>query len=120
MPATIQPMLITPDVIRLQAFYAQLLGAEQTVRVPDDGPVFFVTLRVKDSEIGLVANEKAPLGVPQRSLLSVMVDDVDALLDPVRDLGGQVLGPPNDMPWGQRVAHVKDPDGNALNLVQPI
>jgi predicted enzyme related to lactoylglutathione lyase len=24
------------------------------------------------------------------------------------------------MPWGQRVAHVQDPDGNSVNLVQPI
>ncbi|MFI8931063.1 VOC family protein [Streptomyces sp. NPDC053474] len=120
MPATIQPMLITPDVIRLQSFYAQLLGAEQTTRVPEEGPVFFVGLRVRESELGIVADEKAPLDAPQRSLLSVTVDDVDALLGPVEDLGGRVLGPPNDMPWGQRVAHIKDPDGNAVNLVQPL
>jgi predicted enzyme related to lactoylglutathione lyase len=31
-----------------------------------------------------------------------------------------VLGPPNDMPWGQRVAHVHDPDGNMVNLVQQV
>ncbi|MFF2141040.1 extradiol dioxygenase, partial [Streptomyces sp. NPDC058193] len=23
-------------------------------------------------------------------------------------------------PWGQRVAHIKDPDGNPVNLTQPI
>ncbi|MEU2564566.1 VOC family protein [Streptomyces longispororuber] len=120
MSATIQPMLVTPDVVRLQSFYAQLLGAEQTTRVPDEGPVFFVALRVGDSELGLVADEKAPLDTPQRSLLSVLVPDVDALLDHVEGLGGTVLGPPNDMPWGQRVAHVRDPDGNKVNLVQPI
>jgi hypothetical protein len=34
--------------------------------------------------------------------------------------GGRVLGPPNNMPWGQRVAHIQDPDGNAVNLTQPI
>jgi hypothetical protein len=26
----------------------------------------------------------------------------------VEVLGGRVLGPPNDMPWGQRVAHTED------------
>ncbi len=35
-------------------------------------------------------------------------------------LGGRVLGPPNEMPWGQRVAHVLDPDGNTVNLTEPI
>jgi hypothetical protein len=24
------------------------------------------------------------------------------------------------MPWGQRVAHIQDPDGNPLNITQPI
>jgi hypothetical protein len=24
------------------------------------------------------------------------------------------------MPWGQRVAHISDPDGNDVNLTQPI
>jgi predicted enzyme related to lactoylglutathione lyase len=24
------------------------------------------------------------------------------------------------MPWGQRVAHIQDPDGNTVNLSQPI
>jgi predicted enzyme related to lactoylglutathione lyase len=34
----------------------------------------------------------------------------------VESVGGTVPGQPNDMPWGQRVAHVLDPDGNMLNL----
>jgi predicted enzyme related to lactoylglutathione lyase len=38
----------------------------------------------------------------------------------VTQLGGRVRGLPNDMPWGQRVAHAQDPDGNSVNLVQPI
>jgi predicted enzyme related to lactoylglutathione lyase len=38
----------------------------------------------------------------------------------VAALGGRVLGEANDMPWGQRVAHIQDPDGNTVNLTQPI
>lgn len=34
--------------------------------------------------------------------------------------GRSVRGGPNDMPWGQRVAHIQDPDGNPVNLTQPI
>jgi hypothetical protein len=43
----------------------------------------------------------------------------DVLLPRVADLGGRVTGGPTDMPWGHRVAHVRDPDGNALNLNAP-
>lgn len=53
-------------------------------------------------------------------LLSVAVADVNELVGRVEELGGQVLGPANDMPWGQRVAHIKDPDGNAVNLTQQL
>ncbi len=49
-------------------------------------------------------------------LLSLEVPDVDAALARVEPLGGQAPAPANDMPWGQRVAHVQDPDGNAVNL----
>lgn len=120
MPATIQPMLITPDLDRLVAFYTGLLGAEETERVPDEGPVFFLNLRVKESDLGIVADKNVEQGTPQRSLLSVTVDDVDELLARVEALGGTVRGPANDMPWGQRVAHIQDPDGNAVNLAQSI
>jgi len=117
---TIQPILVTADLDRLQRFYTGLLGGMQVRRTPEDGPAFFVGRRVGDSELGLVADAGGPAGVPQRVLLSIEVDDVNALLDRVTELGGTVGGPPNDMPWGQRVAHIKDPDGNPVNLTQPI
>jgi predicted enzyme related to lactoylglutathione lyase len=118
-PITIQPIIATTDVERLRAFYTGLLGAVETSRQPAEGPVFFVGLRADDAEFGLVNNEEADAGMPSRIVLSIDVPDVDALLDRVRELGGTVLAPPNDMPWGQRVAHVRDPDGNAVNLTRP-
>jgi predicted enzyme related to lactoylglutathione lyase len=65
-----------------------------------------------------VSDPAAQLDAPQRILLSVEVEDVDQLLPRVTQLGGRVRGLPNDMPWGQRVAHVQDPDGNAVNLTR--
>lgn len=55
-----------------------------------------------------------------RIQLSIGVDDVDETLGRVEALGGSVRSGPNDMPWGQRVAHIQDPDGNPVNLTQPI
>jgi uncharacterized glyoxalase superfamily protein PhnB len=31
-----------------------------------------------------------------------------------------VRGKAEDMPWGHRVAHVADPDGNPINLTQQL
>ncbi|MGW2022670.1 VOC family protein [Streptomyces decoyicus] len=119
-PVTVQPVIVTPGLDRLKAFYGGLVGAEEFTRVPEEGPAFFVGLRIDGSELGIVADESVATGTPTRILLSIAVKDVDALLDRVAPLGGKVLGPANDMPWGQRVAHIQDPDGNAVNLTQPV
>lgn len=123
MPTTIQPVILTPDLDRLQAFYADLLGAVEVDRIPEQGPTFFLGLRIGDSALGLVVRRGVPTGVsqmPQRILLSIDVADVDRLLERVEAAGGRVLSPPNDMSWGQRVAHIHDPDANAVNLTQQI
>ncbi|QSB14233.1 VOC family protein [Natronosporangium hydrolyticum] len=117
---TVQPIISTPNLDRLYAFYQQLLDAVQTTRFPADGPVFFIGLKLGDSEFGLVNEADTDLSTPSRILLSIEVDDVDPLLDQVAAAGGRVLGPPTDMPWGQRVAHIHDPDGNMVNLTQTL
>lgn len=76
-----------------------------------------MTLAIGDAELGLVAEDIDLDGSP-RVLLSVDVPDVNALLPRVEEAGGRVRGPSNDMPWGQRVAHVLDPDGNPVNLTR--
>jgi predicted enzyme related to lactoylglutathione lyase len=125
MPSTLQPVIVTPSLPLLLAFYKALFGAEEVSRVPEDGPAFYVGLRIGNAELGVVADGDAHIDAPQRILLNVNiadldVGDVDGLLEHVEALGGRVLGAPNDMPWGQRVAHIQDPDGNTVNLSQPI
>jgi predicted enzyme related to lactoylglutathione lyase len=117
---TVRPIISTPNLDRQRAFYQRLLGAVQTNHFPAEGPVFFIGLTLGDSELGLVNEADTDLSAPSRILLSVEVDDVDALLEQVEAAGGRVLGQPTDMPWGQRVAHIHDPDGNMVNLTQTL
>ncbi len=120
MPATIRPIIVTNDLERLLTFYTGLLGAQETMRFPDDGPVFYVGLTLGDSELGLSSDTSVVPGEPGRMLLSIEVPHVDALLPKVGVLGGTSDSAANDMPWGQRVAHIKDPDGNVVNLTQEL
>ncbi len=116
MPSSVTPMIVTHDLERLARFYIGVVGATEDTRTPEEGPTFYLSLRIGDSELGIVADgsiEDAPAG---RVLLSLEVPDVDAALARVEPLGGEAPAPANDMPWGQRVAHVKDPDGNLVNL----
>jgi predicted enzyme related to lactoylglutathione lyase len=125
MPATVQPVIVTATLPLLLAFYKALLGAVEISRVPEEGSAFYVGLQIGNAELGIVADGEADIAAPQRILLNVNVGDlgvggVESLLKHVEVLGGHVLGPPNDMPWGQRVAHILDPDGNTVNLTEPI
>ncbi|MFB8029406.1 VOC family protein [Streptomyces sp. NPDC056465] len=118
--STIQPVILTADQDVLLGFYTKLFGAEEIFRVPEQGTAFYLGLRIGDTDLGLVAKAIPGSGAAPRILLSIGVDDVDETLALVEALGGSVSGGPNDMPWGQRVAHIKDPDGNPVNLTQPI
>ncbi|MEU1228317.1 VOC family protein [Streptomyces sp. NPDC005828] len=118
--STVQPVIVTAHHDVLRAFYTELFGAREVFRVPEEGPVFYLGLRIGDTDLGLVARDDAGDGTAPRILLSIGVDDVDETLGRVTALGGSVGGDPTDMPWGQRVAHIKDPDGNPLNLTQPV
>jgi predicted enzyme related to lactoylglutathione lyase len=120
MPPTIRPIIVSNDLDRLLAFYTGLFGAGEVMRFPDDGPTFYVGLRLGDSELGLTSDAGVQPGSPGRMLLSIEVPDVDALLPKVEGLGGHAQGSANDMPWGQRVAHIADPDGNVVNLTQTL
>jgi predicted enzyme related to lactoylglutathione lyase len=113
MPATLQPVIVTPSLPLLLAFYKALLGAAEISRMPEEGPAFYVGLQIGNAELGMVADGDADVTAPG-------VGDVESLLEHVEVLGGRVLGPPNDMPWGQRVAHILDPDGNTVNLTEPL
>ncbi|WUS98433.1 VOC family protein [Streptomyces sp. NBC_00708] len=118
--STIQPVILTADLDTLRRFYTDLFGAEEIFRVPEEGPVFYVGLRIGDTDLGLVTKKVPADGAAPRILLSIEVDDVDETRARVEALGGSAGGDPKDMPWGQRVAHVTDPDGNAVNLTQPV
>jgi predicted enzyme related to lactoylglutathione lyase len=115
-PSSVTPMIVTHDLERLAVFYTGLTGATESSRVPDDGPTFYLGLRIGASELGIVADESVASAAPGRVLLNIEVADVDAALARVEFLGGRAPSPATDMPWGQRVAHVRDPDGNAVNL----
>jgi predicted enzyme related to lactoylglutathione lyase len=120
MPPTVRAIVVSNNLDRLRSFYTSLFGATEVARFPDDGPTFYVGLRLGDSELGITSDADVMPGAPGRMLLSIEVDDIDALLPRVAELGGAAPGPANDMPWGQRVAHITDPDGNVVNLTQEL
>lgn len=120
------PMLSVERLERSLAFYAELLGGEQTYRFPEEGEPAFVALRLGESEIGLGQLSASPPlhGQPQRPALGhrielcLYVEDVDAVVSRLRAAQVPILLEPVEQPWGERVAYVADPDGNLLMLTR--
>lgn len=79
-------------------------------------------LRRGEADLGVVTAASpehligAQVGSQPRFEMFIYVDDVDAAVAKLRRDGALVLREPADMPWGERVAYVADPDGNPLAL----
>lgn len=120
------PVVYARDVGAALAFYADLLGWEEQYRFPADGDPGYVGLKRDDADLGL-AHESWPresmgleLGDGPRFELFVYVDDVDESLARAQRAGAPVLAAARDMPWGERMACVADPDGNPVTLAAPL
>ena len=116
------PVIYARDVAREVEFYEQLLGFERQYQFPPDGEAGYVSLRREGADLGIV-HESSPHamfgarpGTAPRFELFVYVDDVDATIEVMRKRGVPILRAPEDMPWGERVAYVADPEGNPVSL----
>ena len=109
------PILNSRDLPRLVGFYEEALGASVEYRFASGDEDDYVALRLGDEALGIGRVPDAPTS-GDRVALWFYVDDVDAAFAAWTRLGGEVVQPPADMPWGERVAQVRDPDGNFVNL----
>jgi lactoylglutathione lyase len=103
-------------------FYTEL-GFQETFRLPPEGEPGYVSLRRGEAELGIVDAQwpadqlGMSMGKEPRFEMFVYVDDVDAATFSMR---GLVIKEAQDMPWGERVAYVRDPDGNPVALAAPV
>lgn len=99
-------------------FYRQVFG--WTTEVMSDTPEFRYTVAVDDGEnlAGIMdATAFLPPEVPSHWGVYFGVDDADAALASIVDLGGAVVMPANDTPYG-RLAAATDPTGAGFRIMQ--
>jgi predicted enzyme related to lactoylglutathione lyase len=115
---TLFPILITDDLPALQAFYESALGGVVDYRFGEPGHEDYVSLRFGDGvSLGIGRSEQTdPTPTHDRVALWFSVDDVDDAWECVLAAGGVAVQPPSDMPWGERVAQVRDAAGTLVNL----
>lgn len=113
--------LMTPDVAGAAAFYSGVVGwtAEDSA-MPG---VEYTLLKVGPARTAGVMStpaELAAIGLPPAWRGYVAVDDVDASVARVLELGGKVLRPADDIPGVGRFAPVTDAQGAAFVLFKPL
>jgi predicted enzyme related to lactoylglutathione lyase len=100
-------------------FYRDVFGwTTQTVADTDE---FRYTVFEKDGQqhAGIMDSSNfLPEGVPAHWKVYFAVDETDACLEQVQSLGGSVVQPAQDTPYG-RLAVVADPNGAQFSLVGP-
>jgi len=118
-PVLVNTCLITPDVNRLAAFYAQVLGIEP--HKDGDNYVEFRTGRGVLALFSANAQEKyipgsAQAGENHSLILEFEVDNVDREYARLRGLVNTWVKGPSTQPWGTRSIYFRDPDGNLVDL----
>ena len=109
---TVTPLLSVRGAARLIDFLKKAFGATEIYRFPSpDGSVMHAELKIGDSVVmlGDAADEQHP---PMPVALYLYVDDAEATYRKALDAGGESIGAPEDMFWGDRVATIKDFAGN--------
>lgn len=104
------------DVERSKAFYVDLLGFQSVFE--NGNPVGFVILQRDDAELHLTlqkAHKPAAFNVAH-----MMVENIDHLHDLVQRRGLRVIKSLQDKDYGLRAFVFEDPDGNRIDVGQPI
>ena len=109
---------MVPDLPRSGFVWHELMS-----RDPDESERFYrEVVGISVRAIGGIAGpqpaeEGWPSGGPEGHWIGYLgSDDVDAAARKARELGGQVLLPPTDVPGVGRAAVLRDPDGAAFGV----
>ena len=114
--------IVTPDAMRLAAFYRDVLGAgiDSSRGGPGRVEIWFGP---REGGVLLVANTQPGYIPPRVSAcqgIEIRVPDADGLYASLLQKGVAVKTPPRDLPWGYRYFSICDIDGNGIDLVQKL
>jgi len=109
----------TQSMDEVRRFYAELLGFDQARYDPGMG-YFFVGTGPTSSLGFMPPMEGSPdqWRPPREPAIYFMVKDVDAAHRALSARGVAFDQPPQDMPWGHRLALLRDPEGRRVCLAQ--
>ncbi|MET1002690.1 MAG: VOC family protein [Acidimicrobiia bacterium] len=105
------------DLDAARSFYCNDLGLSERSSDPGwmvlDAGIDVIVERVEPGEV-----DDDEIAVGRFTGVSFRVDDIDGVCATLVERGAHMVGMPQRQPWGGVLAHVADPDGNVVTLVQ--
>lgn len=110
--------LATTDPDGAWAFYSELFGWQKGEAMDMGEAGIYQMYHADGSEIPLGGIYRKPEGMPGPSswMLYVSVPSADEGAEAVKELGGQILHGPMEVPGGDRIVQCMDPQGGAFAL----
>ncbi|MPV36764.1 VOC family protein [Georgenia subflava] len=116
------PIINCADLARTRHWYERVLAGEVAYQFPDEGDADYLTLRIGSGQIALGRGTgpamygETPLPATGHAVdVCLYVPDLDAV---TAAAAADVVVPPADMPWGERVAYLRDPEGTMLLAIE--
>ena len=109
--------LATTDLDAAFDFYSTLFGWVKTdvMDMGEAGPYQMYGLSTDEPPLGGMFNKPKEMPAPGW-VLYISVDSVDAKVEQIKTLGGQVISGPMDVPGGDRIVQCIDPRGATIAL----
>ncbi len=114
--------LIASDIKKMVGFYEMVTGqaAEWLAPVFAEIVTPSAALAIGSAETVALFREGSAEPSANRSLvIEFQVDDVDAEFSRLKDKA-EVVHEPKLMPWGNRAAQIRDPEGTLISLYTPV
>jgi predicted enzyme related to lactoylglutathione lyase len=110
--------LMTTDTKGAIAFYSEVVGWK-TEPFPGGQYTMWASPQGTMGGVNPLPEEAKKMGAPPHWMANVEVADVDATVAKAKELGGQILVAPNDIPTVGRFAVFADPQGAAIAIFKP-
>ena len=114
--------LVARDIKNLVGFYEKVMNKKAEWLAPTFAEIVTpaATLAINTAEtVALFKEGSAEPGANRTAILEFQVDDVDAEFARLK-AEVQVVLEPKTMPWGNRAAQFRDPEGSLVSMYTPV